>query len=312
MRPVSLLLPIDLVDVWRVVTTELSHAGFPADAIRSLLAPSEQPRPHRGDEARVRVKRHSIVESRLSCPRFVRRRCTSPASGSTPYSSCRCPRCATTEGLAAIRRARRRTSRLLSQRTRVANAPRDGLRVSRHGCASRLCALDSCDTQVPAFTLPLASATGSTVSTVGSCTLCAGLTPTEARRARSPGYPRERGAYRSRRESSRRHVGAAPAVTPVFSTDVCKPTIDGSKNGYPPSSRCTPRRIPTRRGSSRFHAEVLASASGPISRGISSFANIAPACLWRFVAVLPAVIRRACLVSSRGGRSKEAPSDPGA
>jgi hypothetical protein len=233
LRPVSLLLPIDLVDVWRVVTIELSHAGFPADAIRSLLAPSEQPKPHRGDEARVRVKRHSIVESRLSCPRFVRRRCTSPASGSTPCCSCRCPRCATTEGLAAIRRARRRTSRLLSPRTRVANAPRDGLRVSRHDCASRLCALDSCDTQVPAFTLPLASATGSTVSTVGSCTLCAGLTPAEARRARSPGSPRERGAYRSRRESSRRHVGAAPAVTPVFSTDVCKPTIDGSKNGYP-------------------------------------------------------------------------------
>lgn len=112
LRPVSLLLPIDLADVWRVVTIELSHAGFPADAIRSFLAPSGQPKPHRGDESRVRVKRHSIVESRLSCPRFVRRRCASPASGSTPSGSCRCPRCATTEGLAAIRRARDRTSRL--------------------------------------------------------------------------------------------------------------------------------------------------------------------------------------------------------
>lgn len=125
-----------------------------------FLAPSEQPKPHRGDEARVRVKRHSIVESRLSCPRVVRRRCTSPASGSTPIYSCRCPRCATTEGLAAIRRARDRTSRLHVLRRRVANAPLDGLHVSRHGGVSRWCAPDSCDTQSPGVHSPARSRDG--------------------------------------------------------------------------------------------------------------------------------------------------------
>lgn len=195
-------------------------------------------------------------------------------------------------------------------RPRVANAPLDGVRVRRHDCRLEGCAPDPCDTQSRRSLSRSLSATGSTVSTVGSCTLRVGLTLAKARRARSPGSPRERGAYRSRRESSRRHVGAASAVTPVLSTDVCKPTIDGSKNGYPRRLGALRGAFPTRRESSRFHAEMLASASGPTSQRhflLREHRARVPLALRRRAPAFPC---RACLVSARGGRSREVLGDP--